>query len=68
MNNNALKILKRTSIRCPECDANGLVLIERKREVEGITYRKQYYFCECCEYEKEFKRKGDYSKLVIEDD
>ena len=48
---------------CPDCGENSLMIVVRKKDVDGITYSRKFYYCGICEYEKEFKLKGANSKL-----
>jgi hypothetical protein len=64
---NAFKILRHTKERCPDCDANGLVLILCKEKKDGIEYSKKYLYCSVCEFQKEWKEKGKNKKFSEED-
>lgn len=66
-NKNAQKIFKRLDRACPDCDAHKLVIIGRKKEVDGVVYLKKYIYCQNCEFEAEYKEKGKNKKLEFEE-
>lgn len=63
----AVKALKHLDKKCPDCNSRKLVLIQRKKIVEGVTYIKKYIYCLLCEYEVEYKIKGQKEKIQFEE-
>lgn len=54
--------------KCPECRNNGLKTVIRNEVVNGVIYSKRFEYCIFCNFEKEFKKKGEYNKNLFEDE